>query len=117
MRTRTWIFLFSGIVLLCAIALLLLRSGSGGAAAELWVDGELYQTVDLTVDQTIVIETAHGTNAVAVRGGEITVTSATCPDRICIAHGAARPGDPIVCLPNRLVVKLTDSGGVDAAVG
>ena len=119
MKTRSWIFLFAGIALACAAGWLLLRLAGGGTSAEIWSDGVLYQMVDLSRNQTIVVESAYGSNTVIVRDGEISVAEATCPDGVCIAHGPARAGDPIVCLPNRLVIQQADGAAdsTDATAG
>ena len=47
--------------------------------------------------------------------GDLCVTSASCPDGICVNHGylSARAG-PIVCLPNRLVIQYRSSDPADA---
>ena len=119
MKTRTWVLLFALLAAVCLGASALLRlSGRDARTAELLVDGEVYRTVDLTRDQVIEIRTAFGENTVTVKGGEISVTAASCPDKVCAAHGPARAGDPAVCLPNRLVVRIvTGEAATDAVTG
>ena len=119
MKTRTWILLFALLAAACLGASALLRlSGRNAATAELLVDGEVYETVDLTRDRVFTVETDFGENTVEVKGGEISVTAASCPDKVCVAHGPARAGDPAVCLPNRLVVRIvTDAPETDAVTG
>ena len=118
MKTKTWILLFSVLaVLLLAGGLWLLR-GAPTKTAEVWSDGALVRTVDLSQPQTFRVEYQGGYNVIQVEDGEIFVTEASCPDQICIAHGPAAGGAPIVCLPNRLVIQFTaDDGGSDAMTG
>lgn len=117
MKTRTWILIFASILLLSALACVLLFRGGGAAIAEIWVDGVLRETVDLRIDRSFTVESERGSNTVEVRDGTIRVTEASCPDHICISRGACDGGAPIICLPNRLVIRFTGSGGTDATVG
>lgn len=117
MKTRTWVLIFAALVLVCAAGLLLLRlTGQDAQTAEIWSDGKLYRTVNLSDDQALTVPASGGSNTVVIEGGKVFVTEATCPDGVCIAHGAAGAGDPIVCLPNRLIIRLTgtDEAGLDA---
>ena len=60
-----------------------------------------------------------GNNVILVEKGQISMADADCPDGLCIKQGAIT-GDarPIVCLPNNVVVKLTnDENDVDAISG
>ncbi len=55
-------------------------------------------------------------NVVEIKGGEVKVTEASCKNRVCVKHGSiSRTGETIVCLPNRLVVRIedTEGGGYD----
>ncbi len=56
-------------------------------------------------------------NVVKISGGEVSVTEASCKNQVCVKHGSiTHVGETIVCLPNRLVVRITDpeGGGYDA---
>ena len=58
-------------------------------------------------------------NVVVISGGTVSVTEASCKNQVCVKHGAiSRPGESIVCLPNRLVVRIEDGseegGGYDS---
>ena len=59
----------------------------------------------------------NGTNTVTVRDGKVAVTQADCPDHYCMDRGWCDSGTPIVCLPNRLVLKFVGKQTVDGAVG
>ena len=119
MKTRTWLLLFAALALV--LAALAFRPKADGARAEVWSDGTLVMTLDLTRDGEYDVESAFsgGHNTVIVRDGQVFVSQADCPDGICVAHGPAQAGSPVVCLPNRLIVSLTggEQEGADAAVG
>ena len=80
---------------------------SNGANAVISVDGRTVFTVPLSEDTEKVIETEKGTNTVRISGGEVSVISADCPDKLCVKHSAIHiSGDTIVCLPHKLVVEV-----------
>lgn len=58
-------------------------------------------------------------NVVFVEKGQISIIEADCPDKLCIKQGAIQSGArPIVCLPNNIVIKLTDDeNDVDLTTG
>lgn len=82
-----------------------------GAFAEIYVDGELYQKVSLSKDAEIDLDHLK----IVVENGMVRVEDADCPDKICERRGAiSKAGQTIVCLPNRVVVKITGKGDVEA---
>lgn len=116
MKSRTWIVIFAVVVLACAGALVWMQGLEPGETAEIYSQGELYGTIDLSRDTSFVITVDGGENTVTVRDGQIYVTAASCPDQVCVAHGAAAAGSPVVCLPNELVISVSGDG-VDASTG
>ena len=119
MKTRYWILLLSGILILClGLSIPLLFSGRDAAFAEIISDGQIMKVVDLTVDQEIHITTASGgRNPITVRDGAIGVTEANCPDHYCLDRGMCTGGAQIVCLPNRLIIRFKGSQTVDSIAG
>ncbi|MBR1897350.1 MAG: NusG domain II-containing protein [Oscillospiraceae bacterium] len=79
---------------------------------EIVQDGKVLYTVDLASeeDRSFRIEGADSWNLVTVRGGEIFMEEAGCPDQTCVKMGVLRAENlPIVCLPNKLVIRFADS--------
>lgn len=70
-------------------------------------DGDVYGTYPLTEDRIIEI---GKTNICEIRGGEVKMTHADCPDQICV-HSVpiSRYGGTIVCLPNKIVLSIEDA--------
>ena len=82
--------------------------------AEVMVDGELVETLDLSKNQEVTISgPGGGVNRLVVEDGKIWCEEASCPDKVCIRQGKqSQDGGQIVCLPNRMFVKVTgDEGG------
>jgi len=113
-KTRTWILLFGLLFLLLAGTVLLQhRLAVPAARAELWVEGTLLRTVDLSRDDAFRLETDRGWLELEVSAGTIRVLSASCPDGDCVRCGAKNSGAPIVCLPNRVSIRFPESRAVD----
>ena len=79
------------------------RQSQGPAAqAQVSVDGQLVETIDLQTDGEYTIQGAGGgSNHLVVEDGQI------CPDKVCIQQGKqSLDGATIVCLPNRMIVQI-----------
>lgn len=95
---------------LAALALFLLRSEAGGSV-EVTVNGEVYGRYDLSVDQTIEIDTENGHNILVIEDGEVFMSEADCPDGYCMDQGRkSKSAQTIVCLPNKVIAEVISSG-------
>lgn len=119
MKTKTWILIFSVILLICgALSIFLLMPQDAATHAEITSQGDVLKTVDLRIDQEFeVITESGGHNVVTVKDGKIAVTEANCPDHYCMQRGYCNSGTQIVCLPNRLVIRFLGEQTIDAVVG
>lgn len=104
--------------LLLSLAVFLLLRGSGGYAVVI-VDGKETARYPLSKDAiiNIVSDESDDHNTLKIENGKASITSASCPDGVCVAHRAiSRNGETIVCLPNKLVIKIISEseGAVDA---
>ncbi len=119
MKTRTWIILLSLMLLGCVLlSVFFLRPGESARFAEVLSDGRVVKTLDLNIDQSLVVTAPNGgSNTITVKNGKIAVTEATCPDHYCMARGYCSSGAQIVCLPNRLVIRFLGEQEVDISLG
>ncbi len=78
--------------------------------AEVTVRGVLVETIDLSKNQEVTIRSSGGGyNRLVVENGEIWCDDATCPDKVCKAQGKqSLDRSMIVCLPNAMIVTITD---------
>lgn len=96
------------IPLLAASVIFFFSRKSSGDTAVIYVDDELYAEIPLSQDKEIDI---FGKNTVSVKDGEVFMKTAACPDKICVSHPPIKnSGSDIVCLPNKVVVKIKESG-------
>lgn len=117
MTHKKFILILAATVAASAAAAYLIPQSKGGNIAEVYSNGSLVHRIDLdklTEPLTFDVEYNGGHNTVLVENGEICVKSADCPDKLCVKQGKiSNSSAPIVCLPNRLVIKITDSTDKD----
>lgn len=74
------------------------------------INGKLYQRVSLGEDGPnlkISVPVTTGENIVEIDRDRVRMLYAQCPDKDCMRQGfISRPGQMIVCLPNRMVIKI-----------
>jgi hypothetical protein len=83
------------------------RAATGERYAEIAVDGQLRATVALSENGLFVPDGLPAVQ-IAVRDGTVGFVRSDCPDKICVHTGfLSIPGQSAVCLPNRVVVRVT----------
>lgn len=79
--------------------------------AVITVNGQVTRVVTLQgQEEQIRVVGPHGYDIVEIRGNRVRIVEADCPDKLCIKLGwISRPQQSIVCLPNRIAVRITSS--------
>ena len=111
--TRFWLVILAALLLAAVLGMVFVHSHrQTGATVQVTRDGQTVDTFPLSRDGTHRYENGSGGyNIVEVRDGQVSVTEASCPDQICVRHGPTdQTADPIVCLPNKLVVTVLFPG-------
>ena len=112
-------------ILAAAIALtaaFVLSARRGAAASvEIRQNGEVLAVLPLDEDAEFTVGGAY-TNVIEVHGGEVFFAETDCPGRDCVHSGAvSAAGRSLVCLPNRVEVRITadvpDENAVDGVAG
>lgn len=123
-KNLKWALAFLLLIIICILIIFFHNNSSKTAkTAEIIQNGEVIRTVDLqnvpTPYEFEVISPDGGYNTVRVEYGKIGIIHASCPDQICVNQGFIASGVlPVVCLPNRLSVVITDeSNELDAVTG
>lgn len=111
LKSKHWLLFFCVALLLCITSVFLLRAYQPKTLiAEIYQDGVLVQTIDLTVlkePREFLLTKGEKENRILAEPGQISMHSANCPDRLCVRQGPIQNGIyPIVCLPNKVVIKL-----------
>lgn len=75
--------------------------------AEIKLNGKVIQQVDLSKDDTFVIDPEGGSNIIKVEGGKIAIVEADCSDKVCVKTGAiSSAGEVIACVPHKLIILI-----------
>ena len=107
------------LALAAAVALLFLphRGTAENTMLQVFQDGKLVQELSLQSDQTILI-TGEYENTVVIRDGKAAIAQSNCPGEDCVHSGwISSPGRSVVCLPNRVELRISGSSEVDFVVG
>ncbi|HHV38284.1 MAG TPA: NusG domain II-containing protein [Tepidimicrobium sp.] len=109
--------LIVSIVFLSVISLIYVKNfafSDGESYVSIQVDGEEIKRVIFDkkiVGKTIPIETEFGYNLIEIGDKKVRVIEADCPDQLDVKQGyISRPGEVIVCLPNKLVIEIKGIG-------
>jgi len=107
-------FLLVLLIVLTALSPRFLPAGSAGEQLTV-------RTIDSVTEISLDADGRHpvtgplGTAFLVVEKGRARLENAPCPLKICEAMGSIeRPGQVIVCLPNRIVVKVSGLEEIDA---
>ncbi|ANS74179.1 hypothetical protein AWM70_05945 [Paenibacillus yonginensis] len=119
--------------LLIAIVLLAVAGYFGGKAlferadayaggkleARITVNGELYKQVPLTQEEQIIdMQTKYGHNVLKVYDNGIRMTVSDAPLPIALKMGfISKPGERIICVPNRVLVEIVAAGADPSSGG
>lgn len=105
------------LALLTAAAFIPRDTGSENAVVQVWQDGNLIRELPLNADETFEYSDEY-TNLISVQNGKVSIIESDCPGADCVHSGWIRhSGRSIVCLPNRLEIRITGSADVDFVVG
>lgn len=89
-------------------------SEKSGNCAVIYVDNKEFKRLPLSEDTTLNI---NGKNTVCVKDGKVFMESADCPDRLCVHQNPLKlSGRDIVCLPNRVTIRVVAEKEVDGVV-
>lgn len=117
-RDLIWIGVFLALIgILLGIRQLL--PGTRGNTAVVLQNGKPIASLPLDEDSVTDFDGPSGYCRLQILAGEVRIMEATCPDGICVKHGPLKQGGtPIVCLPNRLVIRFAnEEKGHDAVAG
>lgn len=86
-----------------------------GSEVYIYKDGKLFEAVSLSTEKTVKID-EHIT--VKISGGAAYVLKSDCKGQDCVKAGKiSKVGEMIVCLPNKVVIKIVGDGEVDYITG
>lgn len=112
--------IFAVLIVVCLIVLsgvlFLPRGETENGNVEIYKAGERIYVFPLTEDRTFSVDGEYR-NVISVKDGRVAIVESNCPGTDCVHTGwisAARRS--IVCLPNRVEVRITSFDEVDFVV-
>lgn len=106
------IIIAAAVLVAAAIVFLCINSfADPGKTVEVEQNGTVVAEFELGTDAVYEVKNdGKVTNTVEIKNGAARITSADCPDKICVHHREIKKsGESIICLPNKVVVSV--SGG------
>lgn len=116
---RTMLKILIAILIICGFVsgMRLMTKAPDEINAEIIQDGKLLKRVLLKKGdpaREFVVEYKGGRNVLKTEDGKIAVIQADCPDKDCVKRGwLKKPGDSAVCLPHRLVIRISGESETD----
>ncbi|GFZ32397.1 hypothetical protein CSC2_29230 [Clostridium zeae] len=81
---------------------------------EVYSQGKLFKKLPLEKKSekvSFTVKNEVGENIVEITDGQVKITDADCYDKICVkAHAISKPGESIICLPHKVVVRVIGEG-------
>ncbi len=104
-------FLLILILLISAVcfAIISFCNQTDGLIVSVIKDGEKIAAYSLEETLKVPITDDEKNNTLVIENGKAYIQDATCPDKICVKHrSVSKVGETIVCLPNRLVIEISE---------
>lgn len=99
-----------------AVAFLARVGPSDEAVVQIRQDGKLIRELPLTSEETIRLSGDYE-NTIVISDGHAMITESSCPGADCVHSGRiGTPGRSIVCLPNRVEIRIVGASDVDFVV-
>lgn len=101
------------VLFLTSLSFIFLKGDVSCRYAYIYQNNTLIKTIDIdNIENSYTFTISNengGFNTIVIKDGSIGITDASCPDSLCKNMGFINTDAmPITCLPNHLVIKLSD---------
>ena len=115
------VFVYIFIILLVGLSFIGLKSmgnHEGKVLVQVESDGSIIESVEMSgpeaegsVRELRIDAVDGGYNSVRISADGVEIIDADCPDRLCVYSPSIKnPGQSIVCIPHKLIVRITGRG-------
>lgn len=118
-RRGDWLAILLVAVLALGIAAAFASNGNDdeNRKVQVYLDGALIHELSLLEDASLQVDGEYS-NTITIQNGRAAITASDCPGEDCVHSGwIDQAGRSIVCLPNRVELRITGAADVDFAVG
>lgn len=106
--------LLMALLFVAGLYAVLWQPGGAGSEAQVTVDGDVVETLNLHRDGEHAVTGRLGITRLEVADGRVRVTESPGARQLCVRDGWLEgAGDSTICLPNRVVVEITGDPGRD----
>ncbi len=107
--TKNDILLIVIIIAIIGAGFLIKKFSASHLVAEVYYDGKIVETVNLTEKEEKKIVTGEKNSVVVTaEDGKIYFEKSVCPDKVCVKSGELyQNGDFASCLPEKVVIKIS----------
>ena len=108
-----WVVLVGSVLMLLFSNVIFAKSGDKTVIIE--ADGKLfasYSLENIVKPKCITVQTQYGVQEIEITNEKVHIVKSDCRDGLCLGE-IENPGEMLVCLPNRIVVRMESSGEVD----
>ena len=99
-----------------AAAFALPAGGQQDTVVQIWQDGELVRELSPDADTSLEI-CGDYLNTISLQDGRVCFSDSDCPGRDCVHSGwISAAGRSLVCLPNRVEIRIAGASDVDFVV-
>lgn len=106
------------LIIFIPITILIISNSSKGSSAEVYHNNKLIKAIDLNINKEYIVNGDNGNVKIIVKDNKIKVDSENSPNHLCSKQGYISSSfETIVCLPNKIVIKIIDDNKLDTKVG
>lgn len=88
-----------------------------GNAIEVYYEDKLILSADLNVNDVYTVDGKLGDVVIEVKDRKVRVLKENSPRNICSREGYISDSTkPLICLPNKIIIKIVDSSEIDGVV-
>ena len=101
-----------GVIAVLFLAMFFIKKNTVNGEAVVLIEGEEYARYSLSENRTIAIPGLIGDNMLTIEDGYAYMSSAVCPDKVCMGFGKIHYNtEMIVCRPGSIVI-IVENGDV-----
>ncbi len=108
------------VVIILVISLLMLlffTNSKSGNYAYVYYENNIIKKINLSIDSIYTVEGYNGSVVIEVLNNRVRVKEENSNNHICSNMGfVSSPLEPIICLPNKIVIKIVEQTDIDAVI-
>lgn len=109
--------LLIAVILFACIIMLIIFFNKSGNYAYVYYENNIIKKIDLNINDEYVVSGYNGDVVIEVLNNKIRVKEEVSNKHICSNLGfVSSPMEPIICLPNKIVIKIIEDTDIDAVI-